>query len=310
MASPIARTPSDGDAVQALIHTADTAMYDSKRRIRNGRQAYSPALAQSQQERHRVEAHLRRAAENNEFHLVYQPQVDLATGKVIAAEALIRWENDQLGEMRPDHFIAHAEITGDIVRIGSWVLREACRQLRQWRDDGVGTVRLAVNVSYRQFLGDDLANTVRGLLADFDLPGEALELEFTERVLIEDAPDTQRTFAALREMGVMLTIDDFGEGYSALNYLRRLPVHGLKLSQMFLHGVPGNQSDVAVCQAVSGIARSLGLGLVAEGVETEEQRKFLLELGVPVGQGFLFAPGLMPEEFALRMAHAHIPISA
>ena len=157
-------------------------------------------------------------------------------------------------------------------------------------------------MSYRQFLGDDLAITVRALLEEFGLPGEALELEFTERVLIEDAPDTQRNFAALRALGVKLAIDDFGEGYSALNYLRRLPIHGLKLSQMFVHGVPGNESDVAVCQAVAGIARSLGLGLVAEGVETGAQRDFLIELGVPVGQGFLFAPGLAPDEFAARLA--------
>ena len=120
-------------------------------------------------------------------------------------------------------------------------------------------------------------------------------------MLIEDAPDTLRTFARLREMGVVLTIDDFGEGYSALNYLRRLPIHGLKLSQYFLQGVPGNRSDVAVCQAVAGIARSLGLALVAEGVESEAQRRFLLDLGVPVGQGFLFAPGLAPDDFALRL---------
>jgi EAL domain-containing protein (putative c-di-GMP-specific phosphodiesterase class I) len=206
--------------------------------------------------------------------------------------------------MRPDRFIAHAETTGDIVRIGSWVLREACRQVREWRDAGLGVVRVAVNVSYRQFLGDDLAGNVRGLLQEFDLPGAALELEFTERVLIEDAPDTLRTFADLRALGVVLTIDDFGEGYSALNYLRRLPIHGLKLSQLFLEGVPHNKSDVAVCQAVSGIARSLGLGLVAEGVESEAQRQFLLQLGVPVGQGFLFAPGLPAAEFAHRLERA------
>ena len=134
--------------------------------------------------------------------------------------------------------------------------------------------------------------------------GAALELEFTERVLIEDAPATLRTFADLRQLGVMLTIDDFGEGYSALNYLRRLPIHGLKLSPLFTEGVPNNRSDVAVCQAVSAIARSLGLGLVAEGVESEAQRQFLLNLGVPVGQGFLFAPGLSPDEFARRLADA------
>jgi EAL domain-containing protein (putative c-di-GMP-specific phosphodiesterase class I) len=130
---------------------------------------------------------------------------------------------------------------------------------------GLGVVRVAVNVSYRQFLGEDLADTVRAALREYELPGAALELEFTERILIEDAPDTLKTFADLRALGVMLTIDDFGEGYSALNYLRRLPIHGLKLSQLFLQGVPGNKSDVAVCQAVAGIARSLGLGLVAEG---------------------------------------------
>ncbi|HVI59819.1 MAG TPA: EAL domain-containing protein [Luteimonas sp.] len=297
----IARAPEHGDRPQALIHNADAAMYDSKRRIRNGWQAFTPALAQSQQDRLRVETHLRRATDNNEFHLVYQPQVDLRNGGIVAAEALIRWQNRQLGEMRPDHFIGHAETTGDIVRIGSWVLREACRQAAQWRDEGLGIVRVAVNVSYRQFLGDDLADNVRGVLDEFGLPGAALELEFTERVLIEDAPDTLSTFARLREQGVVLTIDDFGEGYSALNYLRRLPIHGLKLSQLFLEGVPGNKSDVAVCQAVSGIARSLGLGLVAEGVESEQQRQFLLEMGVPIGQGFLFAPGLSPDEFARRL---------
>ncbi len=303
----IARTPGDGQTTQALIQNADAAMYDSKRRVRNAWQAFTPELAQSQQDRLRVETQLRRAAENNEFHLVYQPQVDLRHGGVVAAEALIRWHNEQLGEMRPDHFIGHAEITGDIVRIGGWVLREACRQVHAWRDAGLGVVRIAINVSYRQFLGDDLARIVGDTLREFDLPGAALELEFTERVLIEDAPDTLKTFAELRSMGVMLTIDDFGEGYSALNYLRRLPIHGLKLSQLFVQGVPGNNSDVAVCQAVAGIARSLGLGLVAEGVESQAQRKFLLKLGVPVGQGFLFAPGLPAEAFAQHLRQAGTP---
>jgi EAL domain-containing protein (putative c-di-GMP-specific phosphodiesterase class I) len=224
---------------------------------------------------------------------------------MVAAEALIRWRNSQLGELRPDIFIAHAESTGDIVRIGLWVLREACRQVRQWQDAGLGIVRVAVNVSYRQFVGEDLARHVRQVLDEFGLPGSALELEFTERVLIEDAPDTLQTFARLRDMGVQLTIDDFGEGYSALNYLRRLPIHGLKLSQLFVEGVPGNRSDEAVCEAVCGIARSLGLGLVAEGIESEPQRRFLQALGVTVGQGFLFAPGLAPDEFARRLTPRH-----
>jgi len=292
----IAQAPLDGRTAQQLIQSADVAMYDSKRRGRNSWQAFTPELAEQQLHRLQLETHLRRAVHNDEFHLVYQPQVDLSDGRVVAIEALIRWRNRSLGEMRPDRFIDHAETTGDIVGIGGWVLHEACRQLRAWRDEGLHIERVAVNVSYRQFLGDDLANNVGAALAEYGLPGSALELEFTERVLIEDAPDTVRTFTRLRELGVNLSIDDFGEGYSALNYLRRLPIHGLKLSQLFVQGVPDNQSDVAVCQAVTGIARSLGLGMVAEGVETERQRAFLRELGVLIGQGFLFAPGLAPDD--------------
>ncbi|KAF1697658.1 sensor domain-containing protein [Pseudoxanthomonas koreensis] len=298
----IAYAPADGTRPQQLIQSADIAMYDCKRRSRNGWQVFTPDLAQKQQDRLQIETQLRRALDNAEFRLVYQPQVDLRHGQIVAAEALIRWQSHQLGELRPDLFISHAETTGDIVRIGDWVLREACRQVREWREQGLGVVRVAINVSYRQFVAEDLAVKVGETLREFDLPGSALELEFTERVLIEDAPATLRTFAELRRMGVVLTIDDFGEGYSALNYLRRLPIHGLKLSQLFVEGVPENRSDVAVCEAVSAIARSLGLGLVAEGVELEAQRRFLLELGVPVGQGFLFAPGLPPDELAHRIA--------
>ena len=293
----LAVSPSDGLRPQQLIQNADIAMYDSKHRARNGWQSFTQELAQRQQDRLQIETQLRRAVDNEEFRLVYQPQVDLRNGRIIAGEALIRWQNHQLGELRPDVFISHAETTGDIVRIGSWVLREACRQVAAWRDQGLGIVRVAVNVSYRQFAGDDLADRVRAILTEFDLPGAALELEFTERVLIEDAPATLRTFADLRQLGVMLTIDDFGEGYSALNYLRRLPIHGLKLAQAFLQGVPGNESDAAICQAVAGIAQALGLDLVAEGVESSAQRDFLLGLGVRTGQGFLFSPAMDPDAF-------------
>ena len=298
----IARAPADGETSQQLIQSADIAMYDSKRRRRNGWQAFSPELASRQQERLQAETQLRRALDNGEFHLVYQPQVDLRSGRILYAEALVRWHNPQLGEMRPDRFIDLAETTGDIIRIGNWVLQEACAQMRRWREQGLPIQRMAVNVSYRQFTGDNLGDSVRRALAEADLPGQALELELTERVLVDDTPDTLEVFDQLRLLGVQLSIDDFGEGYSALNYLRRLPIHALKLSQSFLKGVPGKPSDVAICQAVAGIAQSLGLGMVAEGVESEAQRDFLLRLGVNVGQGFLFAPGLLPGEFAKRVA--------
>lgn len=298
----IAQSPHQGKNSQQLIQNADVAMYDSKRRGRNSWQVFTAELEAQEQHRLQLETHLRRAVTNNEFHLVYQPQVELASGRLIAVEALIRWHNPALGEMSPDRFIDHAETSGEIVRIGSWVIKEACRQLRSWRENGLVIDRVAVNVSYRQLLGEDLPTAVALALANARLPGSALELEFTERVLIEDEPDTMRTFAALRELGVMLTIDDFGEGYSALNYLRRLPIHGLKLSQLFVQGVPANRSDVAVCEAVAAIARSLDLATVAEGVETEEQRAFLLALGVDLGQGYLFGPGLMADELLRQYA--------
>jgi diguanylate cyclase (GGDEF)-like protein/PAS domain S-box-containing protein len=297
----IARAPADGDRPQQLIQNADVAMYDSKRRARNAWQGFTAKLAEQQSQRLQLETHLRRALENEEFHLVFQPQVELDSGRLVAVESLIRWRNGILGDMSPGHFIAHAEATGDIIGIGTWALRESCRQLRRWLDDGLAVGRIAVNVSYRQFDDDGLADRVRAVLEEYRLPGHMLELEITERVLIEDAAETLRTMDALRTLGVVLSIDDFGEGYSALNYLRRLPIHGLKLSQLFVQGVPGNESDVAICRAVAGIAQNLGLALVAEGVESESQRQFLLGLGVRTGQGFLFSPGLPAGELAARL---------
>jgi EAL domain-containing protein (putative c-di-GMP-specific phosphodiesterase class I) len=308
----LARHPEHGRTVQQLVNNADAAMYAAKRKGRNTWQVFNPELAQQQHDRVQIEAQLRRALDNGEFRLVFQPLVSLADGRVRTAEALIRWHNPTLGEIPPDHFISHAETTGDIVRIGAWVIEAACRQMAAWRDAGLPLERVAVNVSYRQFLTEDLVQTIAHALRDHGLPGSALELEFTERVLIEDAPDTHNTFEALRALGVVLTIDDFGEGYSALNYLRRLPIHGLKLAHSFLQGVPANPSDVAICQAVAGMARGLGLDVVAEGVESPAQRDFLLGLGIGTGQGFLFSPGLEPDSFAayLRQAGLRAPEAA
>lgn len=293
----VAFSPEGGTDARLMIQNADAAMYASKRRGRNGWQVFTPELAAEQQRRLQVETQLRNAAANGEFDLVFQPQVELATGRTLAAEALLRWNNPTLGAMQPDEFIELAENTGDVVGIGNWVLRESCRQLCRWRASGLALERIAVNVSYRQFLAGDLATRVAEALDECGLAGDMLELELTERVLVEDVPETAETFAALHALGVRLSIDDFGEGYSALNYLRRLPIHGLKLSQLFVQGVPANASDVAVSEAVIGIARSLRLGLLAEGVETSAQRDFLVQRGVPLGQGFLYAPGMGADEF-------------
>ena len=294
----LARYPDDGVTRQQLINNADAAMSDAKRRGRNTWQRFNPALAQQQSERLLIETQLRRALDNHEFALAYQPQVSMRDGSVHSAEALLRWNNRVLGDMRPDRFIHHAETTGDIVRIGTWVMREACRQLRAWRSQGVALPRVAVNVSFRQFLSDDFATMVIAALREFELDGSALELEITERVLIEDAPDTVETFAKLKAHGVSLVIDDFGEGYSALNYLRRLPIDGLKISHTFMQGVPHNASDADICLAIVRIAQSLGLTVIAEGVETAEQRDFLLDLGTELCQGYFYSEPLAPADFA------------
>ncbi|MCE5233943.1 MAG: EAL domain-containing protein [Mizugakiibacter sp.] len=288
----IARAPTDGDSVQQLVNHAEAAMLEAKRRGRNTWQPFDHELARDLSDRLLMESLLRRALDNGEFRLVYQPKVDLARSSVIGMEALLRWNSPQLGEVSPSHFIPHAENSGEIVRIGAWVIGEACRALRTWREAGLGLRHVAVNVSFRQLLGGSVLDAVQSALRECELPGNALEIEMTERVLIEDAGDIVETFSALRRMGVSLTIDDFGEGYSSLNYLRRLPIDGLKISHTFMQGIPANAVDSSICQAIVQIAQSLGMKLTAEGVETEAQREFLLRLGTPFAQGFLFSPPL------------------
>lgn len=293
----IARYPNDGLNAQQLLNHADVAMYEAKRRGRNTWQMFSPALALQLKERLLIETQLRRAIENEEFHLVYQPKIELCSGKVVGAEALLRWRSRVLGDLPPDTFIPIAETSGDIVRIGAYVLAQACEQLRSWHASGLKIGHVAVNVSFRQFLGEHFERLVRDTLKATGLPPQALELEMTERALIEDAPATEHTLSKLRDLGVAISIDDFGEGYSALGYLRRLPIAGIKISHNFMQGVPSNPTDAKLCEAILQIARALDLSVVAEGVETAEQRDYLVNLGARYAQGFFFARPMAAAEF-------------
>jgi diguanylate cyclase (GGDEF)-like protein/PAS domain S-box-containing protein len=293
----IARYPNDGLNAQQLLNHADVAMSEAKRRGRNTWQMFSPALALQLKERLLIETQLRRAIENEEFHLVYQPKIDLRDGKVVGAEALLRWRSRVLGDLAPDTFIPIAETSGDIVRIGAYVLEQACQQLRDWRFSGLAIGHVSVNVSFRQFLGEHFERSVRETLRVTGLPPQALELEMTERALIEDAPATEHTLCKLRDLGVAISIDDFGEGYSALGYLRRLPIAGIKISHHFMQGIPANPTDAKLCEAILQMARALDLSVVAEGVETAEQRDYLIERGCRYAQGFFFARPMAPVEF-------------
>ena len=283
------RHPQDGADAQQLVNHADAAMAEAKRRGRNTWQRFNAELAAALTERTRIERHLRRALHYRELRLVYQPVFALEDLHVAGAEALLRWRNRALGDVPPTQFIGHAENSGEIVRIGAWVIAEACRQWRIWRDAGIAPARIAVNVSFRQLLSGSLLDTVRAALERNALPRDTLALEMTERALIEDAADTVETFRQLRALGVRLLIDDFGEGYSSLNYLRRLPLDGLKISHAFMHGIPDNPADSAIGSAIIHLAGSLGLSVTAEGVETAAQHAFLRSLHAPYAQGFLFA---------------------
>ena len=285
----VARFPSDGNRMPLLLRHLDAATSEAKQRTGTGWQGFSAGLAMKLRQRLQLEAQLRKALEQNEFSLLYQPKVNLRTGLLLGVEALLRWNNQILGELSPTIFVPYAESTGDIVPIGAWVLRESCRQMRLWREAGLKIGHVAVNVSFRQFLSERFTRDVSDALRDNGLPGECLELELTERVFVDDGFETQNTIADLRRLGVRIVIDDFGEGYSALGYLRRLNVHGIKISHHFMREIPHSDVDTKVCRAMIMMADSLGLTVVAEGVETPAQCDFLLSLGSEVAQGFMFS---------------------
>jgi len=232
-----------------------------------------------------------------EFHLDYQPQLDIGSGKVNGVEALLRWHNPELGEVVPARFIPVAEDCGLIVPIGAWVLEEACRQAQVWRQAGGPDLTMSVNLSALQFRRAGLTETVARVLRLSGLPPHLLELELTESILLQDVENNLDTVRQLKALGVRLSIDDFGTGYSSLSYLKRFAVDRLKIDRSFVRDISTDPDDAAIVRAVIQLARSLRLGIIAEGVETHEQLAFLREEGCQEVQGFLFSPPLAPHAF-------------
>jgi len=256
--------------------------------------------------RMRIDHAMRQALAQGLFRLHYQPQVDLASGRVIGAEALLRWHDPDMGEMSPAEFIPVAEESGFIVAIGEWVVVEAVRQAAHWRARGMRLV-VAVNVSAMQFHKPDFVDSVSRVLRESDLPPQWLELELTESILIQDAQEALTRLEALARLGVRLSIDDFGTGYSSLAYLKRVPIGQLKIDRSFVDGLPGDESDAAIVRAIIDMGRALHLQVIAEGVETEAQRHFLQRAGCDLYQGFLFAPALDAPSFERLAAAAPLP---
>ena len=284
--------PQDGETASALLRNADSAMYRAKEEGRNNYQFYTKELTSNAFERVVLETSLRRALERDEFVLHYQPQISLSTSAVLGVEALIRWQHPDMGLVPPSKFIPFAEDTGLIVGIGEWVIHSACRQARAWLDAGVAFGKVAVNVASPQFQRGHLVAAVEWALEHWRIPPSLLELEVTENLLMTETQDAIDTFGRFREMGISIAIDDFGTGYSSLAYLKALPIDKLKIDRSFVRDIPDDANDAAITRAVVALGHSLGLQVVAEGVETRQQEHFLALERCDTVQGFLYSPPL------------------
>ena len=289
--------PVDGDDVETLLKHADMAMYCAKEQGRNNFQFFSASMNDESKRKLELEERLRGALSRDELSVHYQPVRDGASGAVVGAEALARWEDQELGTVSPGEFIPVAEDAGLIGAIGEWVLRTACAQSRSWQDAGFRPIRMAVNASGHQVREPGFVDKVMQALEDTGLAAEQLELEITESTILQDDEVINAAFEALGELGVSLALDDFGTGYSSLTYLRLFPISRLKIDRSFIQGIPGDAENLAVSAAIIAMAHHLTLSVVAEGVETEEQARALRELECEGLQGFLFSPPVPPAEF-------------
>jgi diguanylate cyclase (GGDEF)-like protein/PAS domain S-box-containing protein len=293
----IALYPRDSDELNELFTFADTALYSAKRKGRNNYQFYSADLTRHATERMSLGAALRQASVSNELQLLYQPKVHLETGRIIGGEALVRWHHPELGMLTPDRFITIAEENGSIIGIGQWVLQQACRAAILFNRHRPSPFKVAVNLSCRQFVQHDLAGEVKAILQTTGCRGEWLEFEITESLMIEDNRKVLNTLEELRTLGISIAIDDFGTGYSALSYLNRFPMDVLKIDRSFVDGIDTDSRKSGLVNSFIAVGKTLGMEVVAEGVETSDQSKVLLNLGCGLGQGYLFGKPRSFEEF-------------
>jgi diguanylate cyclase (GGDEF)-like protein len=284
----IAVYPDNASDAESLLKNADTAMYSAKRAGKNLYHFYDEEMNATAERRLMVDNQLRRALARDEMRLHYQPLVDSIDAKVTGVEALLRWRCAELGAVPPDEFIPIAEESGLIIEIGEWVLREACRQMRKWQRAGLNDIRMAVNISMLQFLKAEFVELVHQILEETGLPPGSLELELTESLLMEDVDRAVQTLHAIKNLGVSVAVDDFGTGYCGLNYLKKFSVDRLKIDRLFVKEVCSSRDDAAIASAIIGLADSLSLDVIAEGVETVEQLEFLKSKGCREVQGYLF----------------------
>jgi EAL domain-containing protein (putative c-di-GMP-specific phosphodiesterase class I) len=298
--------PDDGADAETMIKNADTAMYQAKENGRQSYQFFEPAMNMRAVERQFIDEGLRRALERHEFALHYQPKIDLKTGEITGAEALIRWTHSMRGPISPAQFIPVAEERGLILPIGAWVLREACKQARAWADAGLPAITMAVNVSAMEFRDQKFLERVFAVLRETGMDPKYLELELSESALMKRVESTATILQNLRACGVKVAVDDFGTGYSSLSYLRTFPVDALKIDRSFIRQISTAGDDTAIVKAVIGMARSLKLRVIAEGVETLEEVAFLRAYRCDEAQGHYFSPPVLPQQLA-KLLRSGVP---
>ncbi|MDH4569283.1 EAL domain-containing protein [Pseudomonas sp. BN414] len=296
--------PEDGDSTEKLLQKAEQTMTLAKSRSRNRYQFYIASVDSEMRRRRELEKDLREALNRGEMHLVYQPQVDYRDHRVVGVEALLRWQHPQHGFVPPDLFIPLAEQNGSIIPIGEWVLDQACRQLREWHDQGFSELRMAINLSTVQLHHAELPRVVNNLLQVYRLPQRSLEMEVTETGLMEDISTAAQHLLSLRRSGALIAIDDFGTGYSSLSYLKSLPLDKIKIDKSFVQDVLEDEDDATIVRAIIQLARNLGMQVIAEGVETAEQEAYIIAQGCNEGQGYLYSKPLSARELTLYLKQA------
>lgn len=305
----IAVSPTDGQDADTLLKNAEVAMYQAKQRGRKTYTFFSNEMNAHAAERMSLEGQLRRAVDQGEFVLYYQPKVDIASRRIVGSEALLRWKHPELGILTPDKFISIAEENGMIVEIGQWVLRTACAQIATWHAQGLGALSVSVNVSVPQFKSGTIWHAVRGAIERSKIPPPLLSLELTESMLMDDREETVATLGEIKDMGVRLSVDDFGTGYSSLTYLSRFPIDELKIDRSFVRGLPDSRQSAAIVGAILVLGRELGMKVVAEGVETKEQLAFLAQRRCEEFQGYLCSRPAPAEPFA-QLVRRSLPQAA
>lgn len=298
----VAVYPKDSSEADTLLEQADVAMYRAKEMGRDNVQFFTAEMSEHLQDRLHLEADLRLAIERKEFVLHYQPQVDLRSGQMIGVEALLRWQHPERGLLMPGQFIALAEQTGLIVTIGEWVLKEACKQCASWQNQGMRPLRVAVNLSARQFAEPELLKIVQSILQETTLAAAHLELELTESLVMHDVDRVVRLLSDLKALGVRLSIDDFGTGYSSLSYLKRFPIDTLKIDRSFVRDITQNADDATIVRTIISLAHSLRVRVIAEGVETQANMMYLRRYGCDELQGYYFSRPVTAESIATMLS--------